>query len=732
MGIAEQDQAVVYRFGKFILDARERVLLADGKPVHLTNKVFDTLLMLVRHNGRLLTKDELLAAIWQDSFVEESNLTKNISRLRKILHNGDTQLIETLPKKGYRFLAEVERLDGDGAFLVHRNLRLRITQTGSDDYDQAKNVVPQVSQLSEVLPTSKPRWKPAFTISVLALLLAVGLYFWTRPHTGVRKIDSKGPVRLTNTPFDEDGAFWTPDDHIIFTRIYSPGNGQTFVIDPDGRGERPTTENAEARSGIWSPDGKRVIFLRKRDGALTAHIANADGSDESELPFLPGPLDWSRDGRFVVFNSSFLDDKDSEIYTFDLEARKLLNISNSPAFEADPAFSPDGRQIVFVSNRDDPKFNSIYVMNSDGTNVRRLTNHPAGAAFPSFSPDGTQIIFGSFRENERSGIYLTDVSGTGPTVRLSDTAYNCEIRTRPFSHDGSRIVFTSDKDGDKLNVYTMSAEPFIPKVLISSEDKDLTAPAVSPDGRSVAYQAKLDDRTGELEIFDVNTATSRTLLHAADFGFSPAWSPAGDLLAISRKDQGNTDICTIRPDGTELRNLTQHPAADITPAWSANGEEIFFASTRERTSAFRLCRMNRDGTEQRPVTGKDGYELTPAASIDGRTLVFSGDRQDGKSKALDIFALDLEHPEQERVLAILRGHDSGPAFSFDGRRIAFVSTQDGNPEIYLINSDGTGLVRLTRDPAEDTDPAFTPDGRRLIFSSNRNGRFAIFDAELPY
>ena len=99
-----ENKRVMYEFGKFVLDPNERILFADGDPIHLTDKVFETLLLLVQQNGRLLTKNEMIDSIWEGSFVEESNLAKNVSRLRKILNTGDEQLIETLPRRGYRFL----------------------------------------------------------------------------------------------------------------------------------------------------------------------------------------------------------------------------------------------------------------------------------------------------------------------------------------------------------------------------------------------------------------------------------------------------------------------------------------------------------------------------------------------------------------------------------------------------------------------------------------------------
>src|SRR5438552_2478228 len=105
-----ENKGPIYEFGEFVVDPSERVLFANGKSLRLADKVFDTLLLLIRNNGRLLTKDEMMSRLWEDSYVEESNLAKNISRLRKILNSDGIEFIETLPKHGYRFLADVKEI----------------------------------------------------------------------------------------------------------------------------------------------------------------------------------------------------------------------------------------------------------------------------------------------------------------------------------------------------------------------------------------------------------------------------------------------------------------------------------------------------------------------------------------------------------------------------------------------------------------------------------------------
>src|SRR5829696_3730733 len=117
--------SINYRFGKFLLNVREHTLFADGEPIHLPAKEFEILLMLVESNGRVLTKDEMMSTIWGDTFVEESNLSQYISRLRKVLNGDGTQYIKTISKRGYRFAAEVS--EDPGEITIERRMRVEVT-----------------------------------------------------------------------------------------------------------------------------------------------------------------------------------------------------------------------------------------------------------------------------------------------------------------------------------------------------------------------------------------------------------------------------------------------------------------------------------------------------------------------------------------------------------------------------------------------------------------------------
>src|SRR5262245_50516295 len=116
----EKKPKQLYEFGQFRLDAAERLLQRAGEAVPLTSKSFDLLLVLVEQPGHLLEKEALIKAVWPDSFVEESNLADNIFRLRKALSDGENgqKFIETVPKRGYRFVADVKQLNGESATRV--------------------------------------------------------------------------------------------------------------------------------------------------------------------------------------------------------------------------------------------------------------------------------------------------------------------------------------------------------------------------------------------------------------------------------------------------------------------------------------------------------------------------------------------------------------------------------------------------------------------------------------
>src|SRR5215469_2065871 len=183
----------LYHFGPYVLDPRRRVLSRRGLPVSLTPKAFDLLVFFVQNADRVITKDELLKAVWADNFVEEGNLTQNVFLLRKALDqkSEDSGLIVTIPRKGYQFTAEVATVPraAQSTEVPAGEFVDTIVQAG--DPALGKESGHENASLSSAVATSHPttssaqsRRRFAALLSATALILvAAGYFSWLRFRT---------------------------------------------------------------------------------------------------------------------------------------------------------------------------------------------------------------------------------------------------------------------------------------------------------------------------------------------------------------------------------------------------------------------------------------------------------------------------------------------------------------------------------------------------------------------
>src|SRR5713101_6440954 len=174
----------LYRFGRFALDSRKRTLSRADSPVSLTPKAFDVLLFLAQNPNRLVTKEELLQAVWGDTFVEEGNLTQYISHLRKALgdNSEDTRLIVTIARKGYQFTADVTVAEA-ADIAKHATLQAAATETSKTD---AKPVEFPTKEKATKSPPPRLRLRKWFAAAaLLAVITAAVWLYWSyrRPVT---------------------------------------------------------------------------------------------------------------------------------------------------------------------------------------------------------------------------------------------------------------------------------------------------------------------------------------------------------------------------------------------------------------------------------------------------------------------------------------------------------------------------------------------------------------------
>jgi DNA-binding winged helix-turn-helix (wHTH) protein/TolB-like protein/Flp pilus assembly protein TadD len=207
----------LYEFGPFRLDVAERLFLKNEEPVALTPKAFEMLVVLVERSGHLVEKDELLKEVWRDSFVEESNLSQNIYLLRKALGEGanEHQYIETVPRRGYRFVADVREVvttdAGETDIILEQRTSARILISEEDEPE--KEIIGKVEEKSSPAlvantGSNHPNMTRLLIIGLVVLALgAAGLYFWMS-KTGESSVTAAGsiPRRVAVLPFKPLGA----------------------------------------------------------------------------------------------------------------------------------------------------------------------------------------------------------------------------------------------------------------------------------------------------------------------------------------------------------------------------------------------------------------------------------------------------------------------------------------------------------------------------------------------
>lgn len=554
-------------------------------------------------------------------------------------------------------------------------------------------------------------------------------------------------VRVTVSEGTNMAAAVSPDGSQMVLDL----QGTLWVMDAGGGEARAITDMYyDARQPQWAPDGSRIVFQSFRDGNWHIWSIAPDGSDPVQHTF--GPYDerepaYSPDGNSIVFSSDRSGDYD--IWTLDVSGGatggRLQRITDAPTHEFTPQWAPDGESLAYASDRG---LGAIIVHESGGST--RIVARNAGAISPAWSPDGSRIAYSAVGPG-RTGLYVVeagagDAGGSGPEAgpaRLTEDradvfpfrpmwmasgtgggeiAYVGDGRIRRVSADGAQredipfeatFAFTRpDYERRPRSFDPGGSEPVI----------GIVAPAVSPDGRQVAFTA-----LGDLWLVETGDPTPQQLTDDPFVDVQPSWSRDGRRLAWATDREGSLDIWVRDMETGAERRLTTDPGGEVGPVFSPGGDRLVFTSVMGMQSSVRMLDL---GTGDVRTIRDDLFAPSrPSFSPDGRTIAMSVLTQystrfrEGRN---EILLQPLAGGATRRVTAAehrgvgVRALD-GPVWSPDGRRMAYVS--DG--VLWSVHVDAEGVPsgppeRLTNHHADGL--SWTGDSRSIVYLTPRGLR----------
>ncbi len=409
-------QRPLTRFQDFEVDLEAGEVWKAGRRLKLQDQPFRVLAALLERPGQIVTREELRQLIWPEQSFGDFDHAINlaITKLRATLGDsaGVPHLIETLPRRGYRFIAPLkEPMDPSPAPF----------SAPPEDPPQAK----------EPPPSGRRRLWLIVAASVLILLCAVTLFRVFRARREQPAVAGEiGP--LVSMPGLQYSPAVSPDGSQVAFAYGGAPNPGLYIAMVGGQKPLQLTENGGDQDPAWSPDGRQVAFVRFRnDGAQKSlYVIPALGGSERRLYTTASPIwsdcnamDWSPDGKSLIFSESLESGTKARLSLLslsDLTTRPLTNPRNQQ-FDCDPVFSPDGSTIAFASGPMGANPGDLFVLNLAGGQPSRLTTGNSGG-HPAWTQDGTEIVYSSPAKGAQA-LWRISASGGAPQ-RVAGAAAN--------------------------------------------------------------------------------------------------------------------------------------------------------------------------------------------------------------------------------------------------------------------------------------------------------------------
>lgn len=516
--------------------------------------------------------------------------------------------------------------------------------------------------------------------------------------------------------------------------------GTVWIVPANGGAARQVTDAYnDARHPTFSPDGRTIAFQGYRAGGYDIWAVAPDGANQRQLT--SGPWDdrepaWSHDGTRVAFSSdrgesisagqTAAGSGNYNIWILDIRTSQLTQVTRDRADDFMPTWSPDDREIAFISTRAGGQ--SIWAVTLSTGAERRVSGEGVRADAPSWGPGG-QIVYHS-------------TAGNGSQLEIEGRALTVDENAFPFraSWAGSNeIVYVSDgkirrrsiAGGDARTIAFSATLPVMAARAPAGASnppsasraalpvKGVVGPAISPDGRSIAFVA-----LGDLWLMPVG-GQPQNLTNDRYLDAEPAWSPDGRFLAWSTDRGGQLLDLWIRDMSTgQSRQLTRTTGSAMGAAWSPDGRQIAFLNVDGvwRRASVNVVDVATGAARQvhaplfgpgNPTWSRDGQRVLVAA-----LTPYSGRFREGTNQILSIAAAGGDSawyaPMSHQGIDSRVGN--GPVISPDGSRMAVV--YEGRLSLLPVSPGGVpsgSLRRLTSDIAYS--PTWTADARSILYQS---------------
>ncbi len=622
----------VFRFCDVEVRESERRVTRAGEPLALEPKTYRVLLHFLRHPGHLVTKNELLDAVWGDAAVTESSLTRAIALLRRALEDDPRQprFIETVSTAGYRLICAVQAED---------ELASTVVATASD---LERNVLPPAASKTRAFPS---RFWISGGIGALAMaaLLMVAVEYLRRPfgRSTMTTPEVPGmPVPLTAYPglalqptFSPDGnevAFsWNgekQDHYEIYRKLIGQGEPLRLNTGPLG-----------GYSPAWSPDGRFIAYFRRsRSGNTEVCVIPALGGPVRPLAdvmpsgwvmnFPHETLAWTHDGKWLIVPDWPGAGQPAGLFLVSVDSGEKRRLTSAEYGDEFPSLSPDGRTLAFVRALADGLHQDVYLLSlTKGFEApgepQRLTYENRLVESPVWTRDGKEIVFSSggwWGERNTRRIAVSE-RGSPANYHPRATSFGEDATTLSISSTTDRLVYS--RVSQIVNIYRLELSPTGNAIgtpqRVTPTSRVNIQPNFSPDGKRLVFTST---RSGNQEIWisDLDGLNPRQLTSVGGALTSDSsWSPDGKAIVFNSQWKGLSDIYVVNVEGGPPTALTNGKYGNYWPTWSRDGKWIYFMSNR--TGRLAVYKVPAGGGDPIQVLPKGTWGF-PLESADGKWI----------------------------------------------------------------------------------------------------------------